>query len=127
MSILTEFLPFSFDLNPIAIAGASLWALGLYLGLFSFREWVIQQLQRWFNFAERSLYSSAEEFERTRSAREAQNAFYASFCSIIPFLLLGVLCNLGIELALGPDWGISLGVLTCVACGVYELGRSNSS
>lgn len=114
---------FLFNVNPTAIAGTSLWALALYLGLFPMSEWVIHQLNRWFNFAERSLYMSAEEFERTRKGRESQNAFYASLFSIFPFLALGILCDLGVEFTLGGTWAISTGVLACIGCGIYELGR----
>ena len=116
-------LPFRFDLNATAIAGASLWSLALYLSFPAVGEWLMHQLQRWFNFAERSLYTSESEFERTRKGRESQNAFYASLFSIVPFLIVGGLCNYGIELGLGSSWAISVGILACVGCGVYELGR----
>ena len=121
--MLTEIFPFQFALDTTAIAGASLWSLALYLSFSSFKEWVIEQLNRWFNFAERSLYTSAEEFEKTRKGREAQNAFYASIFSIIPFLIVGGLCNWGVELSLGSSWAVSVGILACMGCGVYELGR----
>ncbi|BAT56420.1 hypothetical protein NOS3756_54250 [Nostoc sp. NIES-3756] len=121
--MLTEIFPFSFELNTIAIAGASLWSLALYLGFFPVSEWVIEQLNRWFNFAERSLYTSKSEFEKTRKARESQNAFYASLFSIVPFLVVGGLCNWGIEISLGRSWAISMGLLACMSCGIYELGR----
>lgn len=121
--MLSEIFPFRFDLDATAIAGASLWSLALYLGFSSVGEWVIQQLNRWFNFAERFLYTSDLEFERTRRSREAQNAFYASIFSIVPFLIVGGLCNYGVELSLGSSWAISMGVMACVGCGVYELGR----
>jgi hypothetical protein len=121
--MLTEILPFSFELNTIAIAGASLWSLALYLGFFPVSEWVIEQLNRWFNFAERSLYTSKSEFEKTRKARESQNAFYASLFSIVPFLVVGGLCNWGVEISLGRGWAISMGLLACMGCGIYELGR----
>jgi len=123
--MLNEFLPFQLTLNAAAIAGACLWSLALYLALASTREWVTELLDRWFNFAERSLYTSAEEFERTRAARESQNAFYASLLSILPFLGAGVLCHYGIEISLGRSWAISLGILACIGCGVYELGRQS--
>jgi hypothetical protein len=119
----TEIFPFHFQLNATAIAGASLWSLALYLGFSSLNEWVMELLNRWFNFAERSLYTSAEEFEKTRKGREAQNAFYASIFSIVPFLGVGALCNYGVELSLGRSWAISMGILACMGCGVYELGR----
>jgi len=121
--MVTEMLPFRFELNTSAIAGSSLWSLALYLGFSPISEWVIQQLSRWFNFAERSLYTNKTEFEQTRQARESQNAFYASLFSIVPFLVIGALCNWGIELSLGPSWAISIGILACMGCGVYELGR----
>ncbi|MEH2272432.1 MAG: hypothetical protein V7K68_29105 [Nostoc sp.] len=121
--MLTEILPFRFELNTIAIAGASLWSLALYLGFSRVNEWVIEQLNRWFNFAERSLYTSQSEFEKTRKARESQNAFYASLFSIVPFLVVGTLCNWGLEISLGESWGISTGILACMGAGIYELGR----
>lgn len=125
--MLIEFLPFQFTLNAVAIAGACLWALALYLGLASARDCVTEWLDRWLNFAERSLYTSAEEFERTREARESQNAFYASLLSILPFLGLGILCHWGLEISLGRSWAVSLGILACMGCGVYELGRQSQS
>ena len=121
-----EILPFQIELNTATIAGACLWALALYLGLSSLKEWITEQLARWFNFAERSLYTSVEEFEETRPAREAQNAFYASIFSIIPFLGAGILCNWGVEVSLGSSWAISMGIMACMGCGVYELGRYDS-
>jgi hypothetical protein len=121
--MVTEMLPFRFELNTSAIAGASLWSLALYLGFSPISEWVIHQLSRWFNFAERSLYTNKTEFEQTRQARESQNAFYASLFSIVPFLVIGALCNWGVELSLGRSWAISIGILACMGCGVYELGR----
>lgn len=121
--MLSDIFPFRFDLNATAIAGASLWSLALYLGFSPFSTWIMHQLQRWFNFAERSLYISEQEFEKTRPARESQNAFYASIFSIVPFLALGALCNYGVELSLGGSWAISMGVIACIGCGVYELGR----
>lgn len=83
----------------------------------------MEQLNRWFNVALASLYTSAEEFEKIRKNREAQNAFYASIFSIVPFLVVGGLCNWGVELSLGRSWAISMGILACMGCGVYELGR----
>ncbi|MEH2009383.1 hypothetical protein [Nostoc sp.] len=123
--MLTEILPFRFELDTIAIAGSSLWSLALYLGFSRVSEWVIELLNRWFNFAERSLYTSQSEFEKTRKARESQNAFYASLFSIAPFLVVGALCNWGLEISLGESWGISTGILACMGAGIFELGRRN--
>lgn len=121
--MLNELFPFSFSINATTIAGASLWSLALYWGLSSLSEWVIEQLNRWFNFAERSLYTSEEEFERTRNARESLNALYASIFSIVPFLILGSFLNWGVEWGLGKSWSISMGIIACISGGVYELGR----
>lgn len=118
-----DFIIFSVRVDPSAIASACLWALALYLGFSPLGDWIMEQLMRWFNFAERSLYSSIEEYERTRTARESQNAFYASILSIFPFLGFGAICNFGVELGLGKSWAISVGILACMGCGVYELGR----
>lgn len=126
LPMLTEILPFQFELDTAAIAGTSLWSLSLYLGFSSFKDWIVAQLDRWFNFAERFLYISPEEFAKTRQARESQNALYASLCSIIPFLAVGILCNLGVEISLGRSWSVSMGILACMASGIYELGRRDS-
>lgn len=123
--MLIDILPFQFELDASALAGTSLWSLALYLSLSSLKAWVIKQLHRWFNFAERSLYFSAEEFEKTRKDREAQNNFYASLLSIVPFLVIGGLCNWVAEISLGRSWAISMGILACMGCGVYELGRQD--
>jgi len=122
--MLTEILPFSLAINPTMLAGVSLWALAIYLGFSPVSDWVMEQLNRWMNFAER-LYISAEEFERTQSVRESLNAFYASLLSVVPFLLVGGLCNWGVEVSLGEGWSISMGILACMGCGVYELGRQD--
>jgi hypothetical protein len=121
--MLTELLPFSVEIDPVAIAGIGLWSLALYLGFSPVSDWVIAQLSRWFNFAERSLYTSQAEYDRTRQGREALNAIYASVCSIVPFLLVGGLCNYGVELGFGRDWAIALGMIACMSCGIYDLGR----
>jgi hypothetical protein len=121
--MLTEILPFRFEIDTIAIAGTSLWSLALYLAFSPVSEWVIEQLNRWFNFAERSLYTSQTEFEKTRKGRESQNAFYASLFSIVPFLVFGALSNWVVDISLGSGWAISMGILACMGCGIYELGR----
>lgn len=124
--MIIEILPFKIEINTVIIASICLWALALYISLTSLKEWIIHILNRWFNFAERGLYISEEEFEKTRKARESQNAFYASLFSIVPFFVMGGLCNWGIELSLGKSWSISMGILACIGCGVYELGRLDS-
>ncbi len=124
--MINEIFPFAIQLNTVMIAGSCLWSLALYVSLSSVKEWITEQLDRWFNFAERWMYTSAEEFERTRKARESQNALDASVCSIFPFLAVGIICNYGVEIGLGRSWSLSMGILACIACGVYELGRRDS-
>lgn len=124
--ILVDLFTFRLTLDPNTIAGATLWSLALYWGFSPVSEWVMEQLTRWFNFAERSLYTSEAEFERTRPSREAQNAFYASLFSIVPFLTIGAGCNWLVEIGLGSSWAISMGMIACISCGVYELGRRDS-
>lgn len=127
MAFVVRFIPpFEFEIDSIVLAGTALWALGLYLGLSPIGDWITEQLNRWFNYAERSLYTSAEEFERARKGWEAQNAFLASLLSIIPFLVMGAGCHILIDISLGRSWAISLGIMACLGCGVYELGRRTS-
>lgn len=120
---MTEIFPFQIKLEAATLAGIALWSLALYLGFSPVSTWVMEQINRWLNFAERSLYTSAEEFERTRKARESMNAFYASLMSTVPFFIAGGLCNCGVEYGLGRSWAVSMGILACIGAGVYELGR----
>lgn len=124
--MLTDIFPFSISLDPMTVSGATLWALALYLAFSPLSDWVTHQLTRWFNFAERSLYLSQEEFERTREGRESQNEFWASMFSVVPFIAVGTLIHYGVILGLGGSWSISLGLLCAVGSGVYELGRRDS-
>ncbi|MCU0524326.1 MAG: hypothetical protein MUF72_05825 [Elainella sp. Prado103] len=121
--MLTDFFPFPFKLDVNLLAGMSLWALALYLGFFPISEWVTNRLARWMNWVERSFYPSQAEFEKNRQASESLNAFYASLLSIVPFFVAGGLCNWGVVASLGQSWTISMGIIACIGCGVYELGR----
>jgi hypothetical protein len=118
-----ELLPFNLSIEPLVIGGIGIWAIALYLAFYPLSQWAIEQLNRWFNFAEQSLYFSTEEFEKTRPAREAQNAFWASVLSIIPFVILGGLLYYGVTLGLGQSWSVSIGMIAMIGSGVYELGR----
>ena len=123
--MLQEIFPFIFAINPVIVAGGFLWSLALYIILPKVKNWLMEQLTRWLNFADRSLFITMEEFEDTRVAREAQNVFYASILSIIPFSVLGFLSNWGLDLSLGGSWSISLGIMTCVIGGVFALGMQH--
>ena len=121
--MLTTLPPIELYMDTTTVAGATLWSLALYLGFSSTGEWITEQLNRWFNFAERSLSASDAEFNRSRRRKDSQNALYASLFSIVPFLAVGLLCDYGIEAGLGRSWAVSIGIIACIGCGVYELGR----
>lgn len=116
-------LPLGLSINPILIAGVGLWAIALYLGFYPLSQWLMEQLSRWFNFAERSLYLSEQEFEKTRPAREAQNAFWASIFSVLPFLAIGGFCYWVLVISLGQSWALSTGLIASIGSSIYELGR----
>jgi len=115
--------PFQFQLEITTLTGISLWSLALYLAFFPLSEWVMTKLGDWMNRAERSLYNSQAEFDRTKAARESMNALYASLLSVIPFWGCGILCNWAVAEGLGQSWTISMGMIAAIGCGVYELGR----
>ena len=118
-------LPFVFELDTTIVAGACLWSLALYIGLASVKDWITKQLRHWFNFVERSLYST-EEYEETRVARESQNAFYASVLSIFPFLIAGAITNWLVGISFGGNsWAISLGIMTCALCALFALANQD--
>ncbi len=121
-----DLFAFQFSISRFALIGMSLWALALYIMLSPLADWITEQLTRWFNNAERSLYFSQVEFETTRPVREAINGFYASLMSIIPFIALGIGCYLLIALTLGRGGSVSGGMLACLAGSMVELGRRTS-
>ena len=121
--MLSEFLQFQIHIDPSTVAGICLWAFALYVGIAPLREGITDGLEAWMNWAERSLYFSEEEYNKDKEIRESKSAFSASLLSIVPFLILGVLFNWFVELSLGHSWAISLGIMACAGCGVYELGR----
>ncbi|MEM9506162.1 MAG: hypothetical protein AAGA16_00605 [Cyanobacteria bacterium P01_E01_bin.35] len=119
-------IPFSFELDSVSLAGSCIWSLALYIGLDSSRAWISTQLERWFNFAEGWLYTSAEEFEETRPARESQNAFYASVFSIVPFLIAGAIVNWITDISFGgSSWSIALGLMSCAIGGLFALANQD--
>jgi len=121
-----DIIPFSFEIDSISLAGSCIWSLALYIGLDSSKTWIGSQLERWFNFAEGWLYTSDEEFEETRAARESQNAFYASVFSIIPFLIAGTITNWITDISFGgSSWAIALGIMTCALCSLFALANQD--
>ncbi|GAB4156823.1 MAG: hypothetical protein Fur0046_36760 [Cyanobacteria bacterium J069] len=121
--MLRDLLSFRLAIDPTTVASVGLWALALYLGFSPVSDWVMEQISRWLNFAERSLYTSQAEFERTRIAREAQNSFYASLLSVVPFVLAGWGLSYLSDISLGRSWSVSMGIVSVIGAAVYELGR----
>ena len=120
---LPEWVPFVVEASGEAIAGSCLWSLALYLAFSPVSDWFMDKIAQWFDYAERSLYTTEAEYERTRENREAQNAFYASIFSTFPFFLAGVGANWLVVWSFGSGWTVSLGIIGVMACGIYELGR----
>lgn len=89
------------SIEPLIIGGTGLWAIALYLGFFPTSQRLTEQLSCWLK----------------------GNEFWASLVSVLPFIAVGGLSYYGLLLGLGQSWAISLGVIACVGCGVYELGR----
>jgi uncharacterized membrane protein len=97
-------MAFSLNIDSILLAGTTLWALALYLGFSPLN----QKLMEWLS--------------QSFSANPYQD-LWASVLSIIPFLGVGLACAYALELSLGRSWSISMGIIACMGCGVYELGR----
>ncbi|PSR12183.1 hypothetical protein C8255_26945 [filamentous cyanobacterium CCP3] len=92
-------LPVTFD--TATVAGTALWAIALYWGFSPLSD---------------RLISTLEESLGTNSPA-------ASLVSVVPFLAVGGLVHYGLTLSLGGSWAVSLGVISAIGCGVYELGR----
>ncbi len=131
-----------------AIASASLWSLALYLGFSPISNRLEQRLIDWMTTTRHLLsgvpflglhvtkhqHPSANHPEEARHQQQRDDmlveemddspfAIYASLIAIVPFLLVGALCSYGMEWSLGRSWAVSWGILACMGCGVYELGR----
>lgn len=83
------------------VAGTALWAIAFYWGFSPLADRVIQSFEGWLG---------------TESPA-------ASLLSIVPFLVVGGFAHYGLALSLGDSWAVSLGVISAIGCGVYELGR----
>ncbi|MBD0267655.1 MAG: hypothetical protein ICV77_05100 [Cyanobacteria bacterium Co-bin8] len=121
--MLITLVPFLSSVDTADIAGIALWSLALYLGFSPLSNRVVDQIYQWLNIAEEVTRSTQAENKRSHQQRDDQYALVASLLSILPFLVVGGLLNYGVEIGLGRSWAVSVGVLACVSCGVYELGR----
>lgn len=122
--MLNDLKLFPLSLDAARIAGIALWSLALYLGFSPVSDRIVGQIYQWLNDAKGDSHTSKNEVG-TSSQSQAQNTFLASLLSIFPFLVVGGLLNYGVELGLGRSWAISIGMIACVSCGVYELGRKD--
>lgn len=113
--MLIGLLSLGIKLNAASIAGIALWSLALYLGFSPVSETVMEQFDRLLKAIVQRISASQRLLEFT--------ALLASLLSVIPFLIIGGLCNFGVEVGLGGSWSISTGILACIGGGVYELGR----
>lgn len=120
-------IPFLPRVDAAMLAGIALWSLALYLGFSPVSEWVMAKLEQGISGVVQSLYASlqnsVQDQDLQRKTAESLSAFLASLLSVIPFLVAGGLCNWGVEAGLGRSWTISMGIIACIGCGVYELGR----
>lgn len=116
-------MSFPFSVDTARIAGAGLWSLGLYLGFSPVSERVLHQVYQWLNLAEKLSQHPQAQTAHAREIQKTQHTVLASLLSVLPFLLVGALLNYGVELGLGRGWAISMGMIACISCGVYELGR----
>jgi hypothetical protein len=116
------FLASSLPLETTTLAGICLWSLALYLSFASLRERVTTQLERGLQKTVPVRFLGTEKPDNLISP-DSPIFLYASLLSILPFFVVGCLCNYGVEISLGRSWAVSTGILACISCGVYELGR----
>jgi hypothetical protein len=109
-------------LSPGAVAGTALWAITGYLVLSSrlpsFMDWIYARLSA----------TTQMDPEPIQEPTPDHGLFslLAALLSVVPFVGLGAITQFGLTLSLGGSWGVSLGVITAMACGIYELGRRDS-
>ncbi|WOD41423.1 hypothetical protein [Nodosilinea sp. E11] len=89
------------DFDTATIAGSALWAIAFYWGFSPLSDRLISALEGWLG----------------------ADSPAASLLSVVPFLGFGGLTHYGLTLSLGGSWAVSLGVISAIGCGVYELGR----
>lgn len=99
--IVLSHLPVAID--TATIAGTTLWAIALYLGFSPLVDRFIAGLEH----------------------RLGDGSPAASLLSVVPFLVVGALTHYGLVLTLGGSWAVSLGLISAIGCGVYELGRQD--
>lgn len=116
-------------IDAAAIAGGALWALALYWGFSPIANRLLDQLNHWLSQAELPFRSTGSEPAPEPSHAKGDDLLtaVASLLSLVPFLVCGGLANYGLGFSLGGSWAISTGLIACMGCGIYELGRQDSS
>ena len=98
--------------DPVWISGVFLWALALYLMFSPLALRLVNALEQ-----------QALGWLASRKNASDLAELYASVMSIVPFILAGGLCNYLLDISMGRSWTLSVGIITCIGSGVYELGR----
>ena len=109
-------------LSPGAVGGTALWAITGYLVLSSrvpaLMEWIYGRLSATFGATPKPTPEPTPD--------HSLFSLGAALLSVVPFVGLGALIQYGLTLSLGGSWGVSLGMITAMVCGLYELGRRDS-
>jgi len=116
-------------LDSATFTGSSLWALGLFLGFSPLQTRLVDHLSHRLHSVDRPDRSAAENSTQSEPSTEIPDraVLLAQLISVIIFLGLGILSDVFLEISLGGSWAISLGILSCIGCGVYELGRRSTT
>ncbi|MBF2097329.1 MAG: hypothetical protein IGQ88_02990 [Gloeomargaritaceae cyanobacterium C42_A2020_066] len=116
--MIVHFLGLTVPLDAADIAGAGLWAVALSLGFSPLNQRLTEGL--------------AQGLARLKPSRPGRPAgdfapfdLVASLATGGLFLGIGALCNWAVDAGLGHSWAVSMGLMACVGCGVYELGRQD--
>ncbi len=109
-------------LSPGPVAGTALWAITGYLVLSSrvpsLMEWIYARLSTTTQIGPEPIPEPTPD--------HGLFSLLAALLSVVPFVGLGALTQYGLGLTLGGSWGVSLGVIAAMVCGIYELGRRDS-
>ncbi len=96
---------------PLTLAGIALWSLVIYVGFWEASHRLVNGVVAWAN-KENAAFS-----EITQAA--------AAVVSLLPPLLAGWLLFFLLVNTLSLSWALTLGFMTAVGTGIYQLGRVN--
>jgi len=95
---------------PLLVSAILLWALAIYLGCWEFNNRNIKQLAGWL-----------ENLSQSPSGNVPQAL--ASLLSLFPALIVGLVLFFVCANTLSFTWALTLGFMTAVGSGIYQLGR----